>query len=227
MEALTRYRLPRSVPAASDYLAEVALTVTLLRLFRTTFPPEWQESSVLTGTATQAACWNLVNRFLELVDGRLFPIGYEEWEMSLSDLTYIPFASHDVNFWEGIDDFEGGERLLLELYAGNPDGYLPVPVAETINWQLLYTRCQQLSPPLSYLADALSVIDHSTGSTWLDATPDAGFCFQWNEEDLEYLANQWQLAREFRQKYEALIEWIEANRAHEKQVIDLWNSATG
>jgi hypothetical protein len=82
-----------------------------------------------------------------------------------------------------------------------------------------------LPPPLSFFAAALSAIDHSTGHIWLDATSEAGFGFEWSQDNLQYLAEEWRLAQEFRQQYEALVAWLEEDPAHQKQVIDLWNSA--
>ncbi|WP_013334881.1 hypothetical protein [Gloeothece verrucosa] len=219
---LSRYVLPRSVKEATIYLENFAGTIQLLALFREFFPIDWQAATASFNKINfgHEQCWELAEKFLELVERELFPINYNRFDYEREEVVdAIPFFPQDFDYFDDIEDFVGGSRFLLELYTRNFEN------SSQIDWDKLQALCEATPDPLSYLYDAMSVIDHSTGTYWLDCHREWIEIFPWTSEAIILLRDQWKEAQQFIFKFNSLINWLEENPSHQTEIITFWNQA--
>jgi hypothetical protein len=81
--------------------------------------------------------------------------------------------------------------------------------ADHLDWQQLESLSAQAEEPLCFLADAISLIDHTTGNLWLDHYCESGFGLDWSIESVESLSHDWIEASRFWAEFDALTEWLE------------------
>ena len=229
-------QVPVSVGQGLDYLTQLRESTVLLSLYKANFPHEWEKST--------APCFPEVSKcpyspreveFLELIDSKLFPLGLEcfEWD---ERLPFIPFWPQELDFYQReIEEYDLGQQFLICLYDS---AYLQsdwsthfdielgrVITAEQIDFERLKHLCSQASEPLCYLYEAISIIDHSTGSIWLDETEESTFYFEWSQSNLSIFAADWLLAETLNKKAEILCLWLQESNQNQIAIIQLWNDA--
>lgn len=229
-------QVPVSVAQGLDYLTQLRESTVLLSLYKANFPHEWEKSTASYFPQVSSCPYSPREvEFLELVNSQLFPLGLDffEWEERLS---CIPFWSQELDFYQReIEEFEQSQQFLICLYDSaylqgdwsthfgiNPGSVI---TAEQINFDKLKQLCSQADEPFSYLYEAISIIDHSTGSIWLDETEESTFYFEWSSSNLSLLAADWLLAENFCQKAELLRLWLKESNQNKIAVIQLWNNA--
>ncbi|MBD2568816.1 hypothetical protein [Anabaena lutea] len=237
-ESLKKYQIPQTVQKGIWYLEELSEQINYLSLYKELFPREWSSSTTpLRQHSYPSVYSDLEIEFLELVNEWLFPIDYHEDFRECSErYTEIPVYSQNTDWWEmSLEELSFTEQFLLSLIGyGHPQedwnscfGFIPhkLVTVDKINWDKLSSLCQQTTSPLSLLYDVISIIDHSTECIWLDVTHEEYVSFEWEQEVLKYLAEQWQLCQTYCQKMTEFSEWIESSIDHRKQVVKLWNKA--
>ncbi|OKH30894.1 hypothetical protein NIES2119_29930 [[Phormidium ambiguum] IAM M-71] len=237
--AITHLRscqFPVSVAQGLDYLTQLKESVVLLSLYKANFPCEWEKSiAPFFPLASNSPYSPREIQFLELVDSQLFPLGLDcfEWDERLD---FIPFWSHELDFYQrDIEEFEPSTQFLICLYDSTylqGDWYTHfsikpgrVVTADQVDFDQLKQLCNQASEPICYLYEAISIIDHSTGSIWLDETGESAFYFEWSQSNLSILAADWLIAQNFNQKAELLCLWLQESNQNKISLIQLWNDA--
>jgi hypothetical protein len=237
-ESLKTYQIHQTVREGIWYLEELSEQINYLSLYKELFPREWSSSTTALRQHLYPSVYSdLEIEFLELVNEWLFPIDYlEDFRECTEKYTEIPVYSQNTDWWEmSLEELSFTEQFILSLIGyGHPQedwiscfGFIPdkLVTVDKINWDKLSSFCQQTAPPLSLLYDVISIIDHSTECIWLDVTHAEYVSFEWEQEVLKYLAEQWQLCQTYCQKMTEFSEWIESSIDHRKQVIKLWNKA--
>lgn len=237
--AITHLRscqVPVSVGQGLDYLTQLRESTILLSLYKETFPDRWEKSTASYFQKVSSCPYSPREvEFLELVDSQLFPLGLDcfEWE---ERLPFIPFWSQELDFYQReIEEFDLSQQFLICLYDSaylqgdwsthfgiNPGSVI---TADRIDFDQLKQLCSQAEEPLCYLYEAVSIIDHSTGSIWLDETEESTFYFEWSSSNLSILADDWLLAENFCQKAELLCHWLKKSNQNKLASIQLWNDA--
>lgn len=237
--AITHLRscqVPVSVGQGLDYLTQLRESTILLSLYKETFPERWEKSTASYFPQVSSCPYSPREvEFLELVNSQLFPLGLDgfEWE---ERLPFIPFWSQELDFYQReIEEFDLSQQFLICLYDSayleadwsTHFGIKPgrVVTAERIDFDQLKHLCSQAEKPLCYLYEAISIIDHSTGSIWLDETEESTFYFEWSSSNLSIFAADWLLAEDFCQKAEQLRLWLKESNQNKIATIQLWNDA--
>ncbi|BAZ83742.1 hypothetical protein PN497_08955 [Sphaerospermopsis kisseleviana CS-549] len=237
-ESLKKYQIPQTVQEGIWYLEEISEQINYLILYKELFPCEWSSSTTPLRQHSYPSVYSDIEiEFLELVNEWLFTIEYhEDFRGCTEKYTEIPVYSQNTDWWEmSLEELSFTEQFLLSIIGyGHPQedwhscfGFIPdkLVTVDKINWDKLSSLCQQTTSPLSLLYDVISIIDHSTECIWLDVTHAEYVSFEWEQEVLKYLAEQWQLCQTYCQKMTEFSEWIESSIDHRKQVVKLWNKA--
>ncbi|HAX77688.1 MAG TPA: hypothetical protein DCY88_18090 [Cyanobacteria bacterium UBA11372] len=229
-------KLPTRVEQSLDYLIQLRESLILLSLYQVNFSEEWKNSTSPLFTSTPKSPHSPKElEFFQLVDERLFPIGLGDADLD-ERLNFIPFWPEDVDFYlRSIDEFDEGEQFLICLYdpcylenswlthfSINPNKVVPI---EQIDFNKLETLCREASQPLCYLYDAMSIIDRSTGSIWLDETCESCLYLEWSQNNIDILAQDWQKALNLRASYLEVAQWLQNNCNNKILTIELWNLA--
>ena len=131
----------------------------------------------------------------------------------------LPPADINFSFHECRDAEKIARELLWDVGSADP-----------IDYDRLYTLCAENDSPLVGLPDVIDLLDHNTGSPWLDQYSGMGF----NHDDLVWsIENITWLADNFRDVHQPIIErverlqtWFEADVASNlPKVIELWQNA--
>jgi hypothetical protein len=237
-EYLKIYQIPQTVKEGIWYLEELSEQITYLTLYKELFPIEWSSSKTPLRQHSYPSVYSDIEiEFLELVNERLFPLEWlEDFRGCTERYTEVTISPQNIDWWEmSLEEFSFTEQFLLSIIGhGHPKadwilyfGFVPKKLltVERIDWEKLSLLCQQIASPLSLLYDVISIIDHSTECIWLDTTHQDYVSFDWNQEVLRYLAQQWQVCQTYCQKMTQFSEWLESSVDHRKQVIKLWNKA--
>src|SRR5436309_15275656 len=90
-----------------------------------------------------------------------------------------------------------------------------------------YSYLNGIGEPISYLPTAIQMLDHDTGNLFLDPTDDSPVDdATWTLADIELLAQHWEEAQALRAKADQLADWLAADPARFRKVVDAWNLAT-
>jgi hypothetical protein len=148
---------------------------------------------------------------LEVVEWRLYEIpvitmGYDEWYDGWDDLKepasyllHMRYSRRDEDSPYLRDEFAG-------LY---PDQQVPRHLESHRLVKIL--REMALPEPLDALPDLIEMLDHSTGNSFLDvgelSLAEGGGYPPWNQEDVEWLAAEWQKAKPILDRIHQLLDW--------------------
>lgn len=211
-------------------LAFLLLADRLAELYEMVFPahPEWLSAEVVDWedeTEVAAAVERFLGRVsilfpvhddiwdvdLEIVEWRLYeipviPMGYDLWYDDWLDLKepapyllHMRYSRHDDDHPYRRDEFE-------DLYPDHltPRYLEPHRLVKTL-------RQVELPEPLDALPDLIEMLDHSTGNSWLDvgelSLAEGGGYPLWNQEDVEWLAEEWQKAKPILDRIHRLLDW--------------------
>lgn len=235
---------------ARHYLLWVRSFLDFLVLYRHYFPEDYAHSlsqiecgqTSLMPTGDEAYS-TLETDFLKLVDTHLFPLPLEfmleDTDMENRCFT-IPVEPFGIDAW-GHTTYEEMDlewRLLFYLFGAqepedfvdvSPDEHLELLFAQAaergqVDDDALQAICAQEPEPLRFLPSAIDIIDHDTGTTWLDATLDMSFTDAlWRIDVLDALKEQYQEALAIQQKAEQFIRWLGSDlHTNYKEVIRVW-----
>jgi hypothetical protein len=188
--------------------------------------------------------------FLECVHTRLFPLGdlkehLEEEAMPNNRWTDIPVVSlgFDDLYDEGLEyelfnSMSLGWHLLLYLIGlleatffdgmfGEEDTALfALDIDEGhVEEAIFIETCKEHGGPMTFFGAALDMLEHTTGTPFLDATSQlSGPAIPWTPQAVEHHRNQYHNARIVQKNADLFIQWIEADPIHHfTEVITLWN----
>lgn len=105
-----------------------------------------------------------------------------------------------------------------------------IPYPERLKFWTVYERLiKQQDPPLCYMDDAINVMAHATGVSFIDASCLCGSCeaeVEWTRENIGMLIAEHRRGQEIFRHLEELDEWIkESPRAHIEEMVILFNFA--
>jgi hypothetical protein len=151
-------------------------------------------------------------QFLHLVNQHLFPIP-----------EYVFDDPCEENRYYGVPIEPYGLGSIYE-YGSVGDAVVDMD----LGWQLLFYLEGELSEetePLSFLFLAIAMLDHNTGTVWLDATSDMPVDdARWERDVVEELARQFVESEEIWKKANQFVDWLEDDIfSHFTEVIHLWN----
>jgi len=87
----------------------------------------------------------------------------------------------------------------------------------------LTAACAALDSPLRGLPAAIRMIDHTTGTAWLDAEPEQEMDLRWTITDVTWMQTDYAAGRVIGDLAEQLVEWLELP-AHRDRLLDLWTA---
>ncbi len=179
--------------------------------------------------------------FLTLVDQHLFPLDLDyldafEGEASGALFPMVVNPSYcDVE----LDDLCLPVRVLFALVAVNDievwtelcaqiGHRAPLPATTSgrkIDWDRFADLCSKHGGAMADVPPALDVLAHATGNFWLDLDENTlGYeWFEWDVPSLDYLAREWKHAQPLLKKYNAVLDWLEAQPRRLATIIRLWN----
>jgi hypothetical protein len=99
---------------------------------------------------------------------------------------------------------------------------------DSINHQQFQQLCSLAEFPVKGVPIVLSFLNYSTGNIWLDGCAQYEYQFgEWTVENLIFLSEQWQSAKELITQAQQVIDWLATDRhRHFQQIIELWNKST-
>lgn len=184
-------------------------------------------------------------QFLTLVNEHLFPLPLEYMlDETTSEDRYlsIPVEPFGVDRFENFtyDEMDLEWRLLYYLFGmTEPEDFDDLPPGAhpavlfalpldrgSVDDDALLAVCAQEQEPLAFLRYAVEMIDHDTGTTWLDATMEMTFTdAYWRIDIMDMLTEEYQEALTIQKKAEQFIHWLaEDLLTHFKEVIRVWNT---
>ena len=148
---------------------------------------------------------------LEIVEWRLYeipviPMGYDEWYDGWDDLKEpAPYLLH-MRYSRRDED----SLYLRDEFADQyPDHQTPRYLESHRLVEAL--RQMELPEPLDALPDLIEMLDHNTGNSFLDvgelSLAEGGGYPLWNQEDVEWLAAEWQKAKPILDRIHRLLDW--------------------
>ncbi len=165
---------------------------------------------------------------LEVVEWRLYeipvmPFGYDHWYDGWDSLTepasYLLTMSHS----RGNEDSPFMRDEFADVYPDHlvPRYLEPHRLVDTLRQICVESRSPErsrrgspsmtLPEPLAALPDLILMLHHSTGNSWLDvgecALADGGGYPIWNEENVEWLTEEWQRAQPVLDRIMSLLDW--------------------
>ena len=211
-------------------LAFLLLADRLAELYEMVFPdhPEWLSGEVVDWEdETEVAA--AVERFLGRVS-TLFPVHDDIWDVDLEivewrlyEILVIPMGYDE--WYDGWDDLKEPAPYLLHMRYSRRDEdslYLRDEFADQYpdhqtpryleSHRLVEAlRQMELPEPLDALPDLIEMLDHNTGNSFLDvgelSLAEGGGYPLWNQEDVEWLAAEWQKAKPILDRIHRLLDW--------------------
>ena len=156
---------------------------------------------------------------LEAVEWRLYeipviPMGYDLWYDNWQDLKEpAPYLLH-MQYSRYDEDRPYRRDEFTNLYPDHqvPRTLEPEHLVETLR-QICTEQSQSMAlpEPLDALPDLILMLDQSTGNSWLDvgeyALAEGGGYPLWSQEDVEWLAEEWQKAQPVLDRITRLLDW--------------------
>jgi hypothetical protein len=241
LNVIIPYSIPVSVEAGANYLQGLSQQITFLLLYQDYFPAEWtQSTSDIKISSDNLKCSHSLKEmeFLQLVEERLFPIGLE-WERveELEErMTCITVYPHDLDWYQReIEEFDEFHQFAIALLGhGFPvsSWFEQLGIASSfvlsvqqLDFEKLKAICREAPEPLCYLYESISIVDHSTDCIWLDLCWESIEYFEWSKESMDFLIEQWKIAKQLWKKEAQLMNWIEEDKSRYLLLINLWNQA--
>ena len=238
MISLELFKIPITCKETITYLKNLSQKASLLGLYQKLFPEQWNESTIPLNKKTHLECIysDREIEFIHLVNSNLFPVEFIDEIQAYSEYENITIIPQRLEWWnDDFEDLETSEKFLLSVmgngysleYWEEKFGLEPDYVActEDMDFQKLMIICNNLKSPIKYLVPSLSILDYSTGNIWLDTTYEAGYWWEWTEENIILLADKWQEATTMIEQFQELSAWIEASVTNRKKVLEVWNKA--
>ena len=247
---LAAYRLPMTPSQARDFLDLAHSSSQYLDLFRHYFPTQCERSLErhrghrlipLPGSAYSVYEW----QFLALVNKHLFPIPEYVFDDPEAEnrCFHIPIEPTGLSaiyddYSDAVCDMDLGWQLLLylggqvqrEFFEGvfDPptDRIFELEIEEGQVYPSVIRRaCQEQEGPLAYFHLAIALLDHDTGSIFLDATYDMPVenAF-WDRETVDALIEQFTESEEIWKNAMIFVRWLEEDvLTHLTEVVTIWN----
>src|SRR6266699_2362701 len=246
---LRAYLLPMNISEAGEFLHLARSSSQYLDLYRRYFPAEFEQSMQrnhrrwlipLPGDAYTV----FEVQFLKLVDRHLFPIPEYVFDDPCEEnrCFVVPIEPNGLasiyEVEDAVCDMDLGWQLLLYLggqlqfeffdgmFDAPTDGIFDLEIEQgQVYGSVLRERCAEREGPLSYFRMAIAMLDHDTGTIFLDATydmPVEDAC--WDRETVDALAKQCVESEEIWDKAMQCIRWLEEDVLHHfTEVVELWN----
>jgi hypothetical protein len=238
------FELPQS--QARDFLYLVRSVGEYLDLYQHFFPDDFAASIQQSGPlipGPESAYTNREVQFLHLLNKHFFPIP----EYVLDDpcpenrcytVPIEPYGLGSIYEYgsvaDAVEEMDLGWQLLFYLEGELPAEFFEgvfdhaifaLPITSRVDRGLLERRCKELTGPLSGLHQAIAMIDHDTGTAWLDATYDMPIeDARWEREVVDELTRQFREGQEIWKKANEFVQWLEEDiEAHFTEVVNLWN----
>ena len=225
--------------AATERLEKLVAEQQKYLLFRQIFPDQWQCSQTsLFKTGIYENYTERTNEFFELVNEHLFPLLSGWNEDPETDFEKFNIFSLNVDFCCDEPEYEYLQvsylaALLLfsqadelweyfeENYKLNRDGF---PEIHRYSFDKIWNL--EKTGRLGLYLNVFEVVDHSTGTPWLDNTNCQYYeNYSWDEKTVQFLSQSYLEAQEMLQKTELLDALIEANpKEILGEMISLWNT---
>ena len=187
-------------------------------------------------------------QFLKLVDKHLFPLAEYVFDDPCEENRCfgIPIepgglaAVFEYGNADAICDMDLGWQLLFYLGGQLPaeffdgmfdppnDGILDLDIEGGQVYPSVFRRlCEEHEGPLSHLHLAIAMLDHDTGTAWLDATYETPVeDARWDRETVDALVEQFVESEEIWDRAMQFVRWLEADvLSHFTEVVDLWNQS--
>ncbi|MBW4632976.1 MAG: hypothetical protein KME30_14065 [Iphinoe sp. HA4291-MV1] len=238
MISLELFKIPITYRETIIYLENLSQKANLLGLYQKLFPEQWSESTTLLNRKTYPNCIysDREIEFLQLVNSNLFPIEFIDEIEAYKEYENLVILPQRLEWWnDNFEDLEISEKFLLSVMGNGYSlkdwqeefGFEPKCLTndEDIDLQKLVKICNKLKSPIKYLVTSLMILDYSTGNIWLDTTYETGYWWEWSEENIILLAEQWQEAIIMLKHFQELTDWIEASVTNRKKLVRIWNQA--
>ena len=232
-----------TISDAIGYIASELERERLYALYQKLFPKEWEKSSAsFKRTSYNEYHTEREYEFIELVSDRYFPLcSWLDW----TDFRFDHIPIEPINFdlccgeydwqdfrpclqfavqaflWRNTGDEDW--RDILAHFGIEPDALPPI-CPETPPFALLEE--QRGNPKIGRFLHLIEFIHHDTGNPFIDTT----CCqpvdlYEWTEENLEKLKNDYQAVGNYFASMESLDASIERNAlATFKEMIAIWNT---
>jgi len=249
---LSAFLLPLNINQGSEFVALARSVREYLELYQHYFLADFQQSmrrndkcGIIPLPGNGYTIFEM--QFLHLVEKHLFPIPEYVFEDPVegSRCFGVPIEPYGLcslyeygDPSEVIEEMDLGWQLLLYLLHQIPyeyfDGMFDPPTdrifdlaiaGEGYNLETLQKRCEEREGPLAFLYLAIAMLEHDTGTAWLDATNDMPIDnARWTKDDVDALAEQFVESQEIWEKAMQFIRWLETDiENHFTEVVHLWN----
>jgi hypothetical protein len=249
LKYLPRFKLPRTIEEAEEYLSWRLQTATLLWICAHYLPGKlplrlareqdlllptreeiWSEGE---GTCQHLIAWSLIPFYEEgpemmaLEEGarmeemQLVPMGMDHWTNG--------FGEYNQGWLMlGLLDREAEASAMNDLPEVCKEALSHAHPYRGTSWsdKDLVDVCRREGAPYDALPTAIHILDHSTENLFLDPTYEAPLAdtYAWGDrEGLEFLIGEWQQAQEMQGRAEQFTEYLAAHPSCLRKVVDLWN----
>ena len=222
-----------SAQDAIEQLANVANTGQILWLYRKHFPREYTRSTAraeIPHSRDGESGYSVKEQeFMTLVDRHLFPL--PDFFFDDARFNVIPIYPQGVDYEEDPEYLKLAIRAAMTLFLDEPspdwEEWLPPnlrPTLGALDWRKFERRCRKAGGMKARLLLLLQFVSHNTENLWFDADQEVEIQdFEWNEEDIRYLAKEWRRAQQFMQKLDPLLNRMEKHpRYWLAQLVRVW-----
>ncbi len=223
-----------SAQNAIEQLANLANTGQILWLYRKHFPREYSRSTasaeIPRARDGESGYSAKEQEFMMLVDQHLFPL--PDFFFDDARFTVIPIYPQGVDYEEDPEYLKLAIRAAMTLFLDEPSPdlgeWLPPklqPQLGALDWKKFERRCRKAGGLKARLPLLIQFVSHNTENLWFDADREVEIQdFEWNEEDMQYLAKEWRRAQRFMLKLDPLLDRMEQHpRYWLAQLVRLWN----
>ena len=250
---LSAFLLPMTKSQAEEFLRLACSSSQYLDLYRHYFRAQFERSMQrnrrqwlipLPGNAYTV----FESQFLSLVDKHLFPIPEYVFDDPFEENRCfgIPVEPNglasifEYGNADAICDMDLGWQLLFYLggqlqyeffdgmFDAPTDGIFALDIeGGQVYASVLRKRCEEREGPLSSLHLAMAMLDHDTGTAWLDATYDVPVDgANWDRETVDALVEQFVESEEIWERAMQCVRWLEVDVLHHfTEVVELWNQS--
>jgi len=248
---LAPYTLPHTVPDAIARLRALVTDITILGCYAHFFPTAWAASTADQTRPPDRAYSPAEWEFFRLVDRDLFALSLdwleeEDFQGPENRALDLPLQRGGLDWWEcSPGELRDGWELLLYLKgdwtldaeddadedADDADneaaraaafaGRVRALAGRPLDEPRLTAACAALDSPLRGLPAALQMIDHTTGTAWLDADPEQEMDLRWTITDVTWMQTDYAEGRVIADAAFRLIEWLDTP-THRRALLDLW-----
>jgi len=248
--AALRHSYPVTKPLeAIEFLRQTLNSAQLLNLYQHFFSTEFatSTSSIYSDTPDNHSPREL-ELFRLLDETELIPISL--WQLEIAqeerlDQLLIESWGLDWLSYEDIDSLAPEWQILLSLSSEGLNwltenemkdwyeqefevSFSQILPPDRINHQQFQQFCSLAEFPVKGMPIVLSFLNYSTGNIWLDGCAQHEYQFgEWTVENLIFLSEQWQSAKELITQAQQVIDWLATDRhRHFQQILELWNKST-